>query len=139
MRSPWSLLGIGWLLMAALASCPATAGSQQLCPPGCFCTSAKRPPMPANLPSGTKVNCRSLKSGNGPDFARMPNDTVSLDLSNYGLSEVRKYMFSGLPYLQRLFLQGNGIKVIEDHSFRTLGHLQYIDLSRYVTWRHYIS
>ena len=88
--------------------------------------------MPSNLPSGTKVNCRSLKSGNGPDFARMPNDTVSLDLSNYGLSEVRKYMFSGLPYLQRLFLQGNGIKVIEDHSFRTLGHLQYIDLSRYV-------
>ena len=95
--------------------------------------------MPANIPSGTKVNCRSLKSGNGPDFARMPNDTISLDLSNYGLSEVRKYMFSGLPYLQRLFLQGNGIKVIEDHSFRTLGHLQYIDLSRYVSWQHYIS
>ena len=89
--------------------------------------------MPANIPSGTKVNCRSLKSGNGPDFARMPNDTISLDLSNYGLSEVRKYMFSGLPYHQRLFLQGNGIKVIEDHSFRTLGHLQYIDLSRYVS------
>ena len=117
----------GMLLLLLLALVPTS--EQQQCPPGCFCDTKRAPHVPGSG-HGTRVTCHQTSAESGAVFAGLPNDTVQLDMVNYGLTEVRKNMFNGLPFLQKLLLQGNVIAKIEDHSFRTLGHLQLLDLSR---------
>ena len=112
---------------ALLALLTLVGPSSQGCPPGCFCDTKRAPHVPGNG-QGTKVTCH--RTMDAMDFAGLPNDTVQLDMVNYGLTEVHKTLFNGLPFLQKLLLQGNKIGRIEDHSFRTLGHLQLLDLSR---------
>ena len=98
------------------------------CPMGCFCDTKVIDTIPGGL--GLKINCYPTTSATGTFEIRLPSNTVQLDLTKYGLTEVHVNNFEGLVHLQKLDLQGNKIKSIDPGAFRTLPKLEILDLSR---------
>lgn len=61
------------------------------CPDGCFCDTRRLPDLPGEV--GLKIDCHPLAGSATNVFNELPINTVSLDMSRYGLDEITEDMF----------------------------------------------
>ena len=98
------------------------------CPKACFCDTKNVDTIPGG--QGLQINCHPDLSVTGSFDIRLPTNTVQLDLTKYGIRQIRTQTFAGLVHLKKLDLQGNKIQDIEHGAFRNLPKLEELDLSR---------
>ena len=98
------------LLLAAvlvLGSCPTLHGqdSPAACPAGCYCDERKAE-VPASLKqkgfeSWLRINCHPIADADPASIlAKLPANTLHLDLAKYGLTELEEDAFASAPHLQ---------------------------------------
>ena len=93
------------------------------CPAGCFCDTKK-----SDHGEGVRVHCVQLEDGD-LDTGSLPNNTLQLSLSGYGLRAVGANFFSNMKHLEKVDLSGNKIKYLDEEALRGLSHLKTLDLS----------
>ena len=119
-------LTLGFILV--LSSILGTNASTE-CPPGCFCDRRKGDSFRSNQErQRLRVRCVQLESGNF-DPRLLPNNTVQLDLSGYGLRGIGSNFFKNLEHLEKVDLSGNAIEYLDENAFRNLGDLKLLDIS----------
>ena len=119
-------LTLGFILV--LSSILKTNASTE-CPPGCFCDRRKGDSFRSNQErQRLRVRCVQLESGNF-DPRLLPNNTVQLDLSGYGLRGIGSNFFKNLEHLEKVDLSGNAIEYLDENAFRNLGDLKLLDIS----------
>ena len=122
-------VGITWLLFVLnFSGTVESLTTVPECPMGCFCDTKAIDTIPGGY--GLKIQCYPTTTATGTFDIRLPSNTLALDLTKYGLTEIQADNFAGLVHLQKLDLQGNRIQSIENGSFRTLPKLEVLDLSR---------
>ncbi|XP_039188883.1 adhesion G protein-coupled receptor A2 [Crotalus tigris] len=113
------------LLLAALGG----AGGARSCPlqlRGCKCV-GERPKGLA--PARKRVSCSGEELREPPAPRLLPNDTVTLILSNNKITTLKNSTFWGLRVLEKLDLKNNLISTIQPGAFLGLHGLKRLDLS----------
>ncbi|XP_063167507.1 adhesion G protein-coupled receptor A2 [Candoia aspera] len=113
------------LLLAALWG----AGGARSCPlqlRGCKCV-GERPKGLA--PARKRVSCSGEELREPPAPRLLPNDTVTLLLSNNKIASLKNGTFFGLHALEKLDLKNNLISTIQPGAFLGLQDLRRLDLS----------
>ncbi|XP_055742863.1 adhesion G protein-coupled receptor A2-like [Salvelinus fontinalis] len=95
---------------------------------GCSCTD-ERSKAHATTQYRKRVSCDSEELSETPDPGLLPNQTVTLILSNNRIRVLRNGSFLGLYALEKLDLRSNLISTIMPGAFQSLSKLQKLDLS----------
>ncbi|KAM4747673.1 adhesion G protein-coupled receptor A2 [Rhinophrynus dorsalis] len=118
-----------WVLLLLLSLVPWT----QSCPVlihSCKCVGERSKPGVGSASSPRKkVICTNEDLLEVPDPALLPNKTVTLNLSNNKIKELKSGSFYGLFDLEKLDLKNNLISRMEPGAFLGLAELKRLDLS----------
>ncbi|XP_068113644.1 adhesion G protein-coupled receptor A1 [Hyperolius riggenbachi] len=123
------LLCCCFVLSALLGNSMASSICPDLITDSCLCTVERTKGLGRQKVLHVKVLCSGGDLVETLQPAILPNQTVSLILSNNKISQVKNKAFFGLSSLEKLDLRNNLISTIEPGAFYGLSELRRLDLS----------